>query len=134
MKPTKRTRMVPLDSLKPAAENNIYSTIAWGNPELRQLASSIREHGLLEPIRVSRDGFIISGHWRRMDQLSGESERSADPDRLAQSSREPGGIRQEVIRNVAGSGASCSARWTIFLAMLPNTSTKGVAAATNDFV
>jgi ParB-like chromosome segregation protein Spo0J len=126
--------MVPLDSLKPAPENNIYSTIAWDNPELRQLASSIRQHGLLEPIRVSRDGFIISGHRRRMASfLAGLKEVPVQIDSLSRAEN-PEEFVKKLIRNVVGSGASCSARWTIFLDMPPNASTKGVAAATNDFV
>jgi ParB-like chromosome segregation protein Spo0J len=82
-----------LDSLKPAPENNIYSTIAWDNPELRQLASSIREHGLLEPIRVSRDGFIISGHRRRMaSYLAGLKEVPIQIDSLSRA-KNPDGNR-----------------------------------------
>jgi hypothetical protein len=38
------------------------------------LAKSIREHGLQEPILVSRDGFIISGHRRRMAAILAELE------------------------------------------------------------
>lgn len=56
-----------LDSIKPAPENdNVYKPIAWDNPEIHELARSIKEHGVQEPILISRDGFIISGHRRRM--------------------------------------------------------------------
>jgi ParB-like nuclease family protein len=56
-----------LDSIKPAPENDdVYSAIAWDDPEIRELARSIEEHGIQEPILVSRDGYIISGHRRRM--------------------------------------------------------------------
>jgi ParB-like nuclease family protein len=56
----------PIDSIKPAPENDIYSAIAWDDPEIRELARSIKEHGIQEPILISRDGYIISGHRRRM--------------------------------------------------------------------
>jgi hypothetical protein len=57
----------PLDSIKPAPENdNVYNPIAWDDPEIHELARSIKEHGLQEPILISSDGYIISGHRRRM--------------------------------------------------------------------
>ncbi len=56
-----------LDSINPAPENDeIYNAIAWDDPEIHELARSIKEHGLQEPILISRDGFIISGHRRRV--------------------------------------------------------------------
>lgn len=59
-----------LDSIKPAPENdNVYSPIAWDNPEIQELARSIKDHGVQEPILISRDGYIISGHRRRMAAL-----------------------------------------------------------------
>jgi hypothetical protein len=57
----------PLDSIKPAPENDtVYNAIAWDDPEISELARSIKEHGVQEPILISRDGFIISGHRRRV--------------------------------------------------------------------
>jgi hypothetical protein len=59
-----------LASIKPAPENDdVYSPISWDDPEINELAKSIKEHGLQDPIIVSRDGFIISGHRRRMAAL-----------------------------------------------------------------
>jgi hypothetical protein len=56
-----------LDSIKPAPENdNVYNPIAWDDPDINELAKSIKEHGVQEPILISRDDFIISGHRRRM--------------------------------------------------------------------
>jgi hypothetical protein len=56
-----------LDSIMPAPENNdVYKAIAFDDPELHELARSIREHGIQEPILISKDGYIISGHRRRM--------------------------------------------------------------------
>jgi ParB-like chromosome segregation protein Spo0J len=67
MKPTKKVRVVPLDSIKPAPENNdIYSAIAWNNPDLQELAKSIKEHGVLDPLTISRAGTLLAdtgGGW-----------------------------------------------------------------------
>ena len=57
----------PLSSILQAPENDdIYSAIAWDDPEIMQLALSIQKHGVQEPLLISRDGFIISGHRRRI--------------------------------------------------------------------
>ncbi len=56
-----------LDSITPAPENDtVYNAIAWDDPDIHELARSIKERGIQEPILISRDGFIISGHRRRM--------------------------------------------------------------------
>ena len=56
-----------IDSVKPAPENDdVYKAIAWNDPEVHELARSIKEHGVQEPLLISRDGFIISGHRRRV--------------------------------------------------------------------
>jgi hypothetical protein len=56
---------LPLDSIRPAPENDrIYRPVSPGDPEIRALARSIREHGLREPIVVTEDGYILSGHRR----------------------------------------------------------------------
>ncbi|MFW6313827.1 MAG: ParB N-terminal domain-containing protein, partial [Spirochaetota bacterium] len=55
----------PIDSLQPAPQNEkIYRSTDHSDPEIRKLARSIREHGILEPIVESLDGYIISGHRR----------------------------------------------------------------------
>lgn len=60
-------RVLPIESVKPAPENDdVYNAIAWDDPEIIELARSIKEHGIQQPILISRDGFIISGHRRRM--------------------------------------------------------------------
>jgi hypothetical protein len=60
-------RVLPLKEIKPAPENDdTYNAIAWDDPEIHDLARSIKEHGLQQPILISRDGFIISGHRRRI--------------------------------------------------------------------
>jgi hypothetical protein len=56
-----------LDSLRPAPENeDVYRPIACDDPEILELARSIKERGIQEPLLISRDGFIISGHRRRI--------------------------------------------------------------------
>jgi hypothetical protein len=57
----------PLDSIKPAPENDaIYGPISWDDPEISELARSIKGHGLQDPLIISSDGYIISGHRRRI--------------------------------------------------------------------
>jgi ParB-like chromosome segregation protein Spo0J len=59
-----------LDSIFPAPDNDvIYRAIALDDPEIIELARSIKEHGLLDPLLISQDGFIISGHRRRIASL-----------------------------------------------------------------
>jgi hypothetical protein len=56
-----------IEAITPAPENDdVYSAIAWDDPDIHELARSIKEHGLQEPILISRDGYIISGHRRRV--------------------------------------------------------------------
>jgi len=56
-----------LELILPAPENSaVYSAIAWDDPLIRELARSIQKHGLKEPILISQDGYIISGHRRRI--------------------------------------------------------------------
>ena len=56
-----------LDSIIPAPENDdIYGAISWDDPEISELARSIKEHGVREPLLISRDGYLISGHRRRI--------------------------------------------------------------------
>jgi hypothetical protein len=50
----------------PAPENDdVYQALSADDPDVTQLAKSIAEHGIQEPILISRDGFILSGHRRR---------------------------------------------------------------------
>jgi hypothetical protein len=56
---------VPVDVIKPSPENTlIYRPVSTDDPEIQALADSIGEHGLREPLVVTRDGYIISGHRR----------------------------------------------------------------------
>jgi hypothetical protein len=56
-----------LDQIRPAPENNlVYRPVLANDPDIQDLARSIKRHGLREPIVVTRDGFILSGHRRHM--------------------------------------------------------------------
>ena len=63
-----------LRDIHPAPENDqIYRAISVD--DVKDLIRSIREHGVQEPLLVSTDGFIISGHRRRFAaQLAGLTE------------------------------------------------------------
>lgn len=65
--PTDVIEWVPLASLRPARVNDtVYKAVDRDDPATQKLAKSIREKGLLEPIVVTLDGVIISGHRRRV--------------------------------------------------------------------
>jgi hypothetical protein len=54
-----------IDSVRPAPENElIYRPVSQKDPDVRELTRSIAKHGVKEPLVVSRDGFILSGHRR----------------------------------------------------------------------
>jgi hypothetical protein len=54
-----------LDSIRPAPENSlVYGPVSAADPGIRALARSIEDHGLREPIVVTADRYILSGHRR----------------------------------------------------------------------
>lgn len=56
---------VPLESLVPATINDaVYKPVSLDDPEVIRLADSIRELGLLDPIVITNDNVILSGHRR----------------------------------------------------------------------
>jgi len=58
-------KSVAICSVKPSPENDdIYGAIDPQELELINLANSIAENGILEPILVSQDRYIVSGHRR----------------------------------------------------------------------
>lgn len=58
---------VPIARLAPAPENSdVYRPILDNDPEIVALAESIRTHGVKEPLVVTRDRFILSGHRRHV--------------------------------------------------------------------
>jgi len=51
--------------IRPSPENEkLYRPVDPDDPEVKALADSIREHGVQEPLVVTRDCWIISGHRR----------------------------------------------------------------------
>jgi ParB/Sulfiredoxin domain len=64
---TTKDRLVwfSLSEIKPAPENDlIYRPISPDDPDIQKLAESIQKHGLKEPLVVTQDGYILSGHRR----------------------------------------------------------------------
>lgn len=56
---------LPVSGLKPSPENErLYRPVRVDDSEVIALADSIRRHGVKEPLVVSLDGYIISGHQR----------------------------------------------------------------------
>jgi hypothetical protein len=66
-------RQVALGLLHPATLNDqIYRPVRPDDPGVRALAENVRQNGLLEPIVVTRDRVVMSGHRRRVAcQLAG---------------------------------------------------------------
>src|SRR5262245_15520042 len=65
-----------INEIAPSPENILlYRPVTPDDEATIALAESIREHGILEPIVISADGFIISGHRRHVAaQIAGLSE------------------------------------------------------------
>lgn len=58
--------LVKVSDLTPCPENDaIYGAPSLDDPDIRALIASIKERGVNEPLRVSTDHVIISGHRRR---------------------------------------------------------------------
>jgi len=56
---------LPIDRVRPSPENEqIYRPIDPADPEIKALADSIIARGIQEPLIVTEDGWIISGHRR----------------------------------------------------------------------
>jgi len=95
----------PVGSIRPSPENaQLYRPVDPTDSEIVALADSIRDHGVQEPLIVTHDGWIISGHRRHAAaQLAGLSEipcrvfpllKDQDHDRFMQLLRE--GNRQRI--------------------------------------
>lgn len=60
-----RIKRVRIGDISPSPENdNIYGAIDFNDIDLINLSNDIAENGLREPIQVSGDGWIVSGHRR----------------------------------------------------------------------
>ncbi len=56
---------LPLDAIRPAPENDaLYRPANPNDPEFKRLVASIREHGVIDPLVVTTDNWILSGHRR----------------------------------------------------------------------
>ena len=54
-----------VDSLRPSPENDqLYRPVDTADPDFQALVNSVEEFGVREPLTVTRDGWIISGHRR----------------------------------------------------------------------
>jgi hypothetical protein len=59
------SRPMPVDDIMPAPENDkVYRPVDEDDPSIRALADSIREFGVREPLVVTEDGYLLSGHRR----------------------------------------------------------------------
>jgi ParB-like nuclease domain len=68
--PESKVELVRLLDIRPCPENDgIYAVPSMDDPDILALIRSIRENGLLEPIHISADNVIISGHRRRFCSL-----------------------------------------------------------------
>src|SRR5690242_6220295 len=62
---TRHVRFLPLHSIRPSPENDrIYRPIDPSAPDILALRDSILEFGIKEPLVVTMDHYIISGHRR----------------------------------------------------------------------
>jgi ParB-like chromosome segregation protein Spo0J len=92
-------KTVPIDQIQPSPENDrLYRPIRNDDPEILDMADSIRTYGLREPLVITLDDFILSGHRRfAACKLAGLKEvpvfveqvtRTHDPDRFLRLLRE----------------------------------------------
>jgi hypothetical protein len=88
--------MCPIDELLPCPENvRLYRPIDPDDPDVCVLADSIREHGIREPLVVTEDGYILSGHRRHVAaQIAGLEEAPGRTEPV----RYGGGDRDQIIR------------------------------------
>lgn len=60
-----RIRRIKLADLLPAPENeHLYRRVDPSDPEIIELAKSIKKYGVKEPLVISKDRYILSGHRR----------------------------------------------------------------------
>lgn len=56
---------VPLESITPSRLNDsVYRPPSADDPDIQEMARSMREHGVLQALTITCDGFILSGHRR----------------------------------------------------------------------
>jgi hypothetical protein len=60
-------KSVPIDEIWPSPENQeLYRPVTPDDPETIRLADSIRSEGVKEPLVITQDGYILSGHRRHV--------------------------------------------------------------------
>ena len=65
MDPHGEVRQVPLAAIRPSPENAaLYRPVDPEAADIRALAANIAETGVLEPLVISGDGYLLSGHRR----------------------------------------------------------------------
>jgi hypothetical protein len=65
MEQPSKVRSLSIDEISPSLANTlIYRPVRSDDPAILELAQSIREHGILEPLIVTQDRIIVSGHRR----------------------------------------------------------------------
>jgi hypothetical protein len=65
MKYPAKIHFLPIEEIHPAPENTLlYRPVNPDTPEIIDLAASIEVHGILEPLTVTKDRIIVSGHRR----------------------------------------------------------------------
>lgn len=58
---------IPINRIRPAPENELlYRPVSASDPDVIALAASVRKHGIKEPLVVTLDNYILSGHRRHM--------------------------------------------------------------------
>ncbi len=61
-------QVLAIVTLKPSPENDrLYRPVDPEDPEIKKLAASIAQRGVLEPLVVTEDLFVVSGHRRLWD-------------------------------------------------------------------
>lgn len=60
-------RIFDISTLHPSPDNDlIYRPASANDPGIKDLAASIRKHGVMEPLVITLDNIILSGHRRRV--------------------------------------------------------------------
>src|SRR6516162_3976150 len=63
--PGRDIELVPLSSIRPSSLNDkLYRPVDPDDPDIIALAASIKELGVLEPLVITADNIICSGHRR----------------------------------------------------------------------
>jgi ParB-like nuclease domain len=58
-------QLLGMNEITPSPENaQLYKPVTPDDEATIELAESIREHGILDPLKISADGYVISGHRR----------------------------------------------------------------------